>query len=72
MAMGSGAPVSTAVARWCWTRTGSLPPVLGEGRRAIANVERVANLFLTKTVYAAPLALIVGVARVPFPFLPGT
>src|SRR4029453_8340191 len=34
------------------------------------NVERVANLFLTKTVYATLLALAVGVAQLPFPFLP--
>ena len=47
-----------------------LPPVLAEGRRVIANVERVANLFVTKTVYATLLALVVGVAGVPFPFLP--
>jgi cation-transporting P-type ATPase E len=72
VAMGTGAQVSRAVAPVVLLDSdfGSLPPVLGEGRRVIANVERVANLFLTKTVYAALLALIVGVARVPFPFLP--
>jgi len=36
----------------------------------IANVERVANLFVTKTMYAMLLALAVGAARLPFPFLP--
>jgi cation-transporting P-type ATPase E len=72
VAMGSGAPVSRSVAPVVLLDSdfGSLPPVLGEGRRVIANVERVANLFLTKTVYATLLALIVGVAGVPFPFLP--
>ena len=72
VAMGTGAPVSRSVAPVVLLDSdfGSLPPVLGEGRRVIANVERVANLFLTKTVYATLLALIVGVARVPFPFLP--
>ena len=49
-----------------------LPPVLAEGRRVIANVEQVANLFVTKTVLHALLALSVGVLHVPFPFLPGT
>jgi len=48
----------------------SLPAVVAEGRRVIANVERVANLFVTKTVYATLLAIAVGVARLPFPFLP--
>jgi cation-transporting ATPase E len=72
VAMGTGAPVSRAVAPVVLLDSdfGSLPPVLGEGRRVIANVERVANLFVTKTVYATLLALAVGVARVPFPFLP--
>jgi cation-transporting ATPase E len=48
----------------------ALPHVLSEGRRVIANVERVANLFVSKTVYAFLLAVAVGVARLPFPFLP--
>jgi magnesium-transporting ATPase (P-type) len=46
----------------------SLPGVVAEGRRVIANVERVAKLFLTKTMYALVLAVATGVARVPFPF----
>jgi cation-transporting ATPase E len=46
------------------------PSVVSEGRRVIANVERVANLFLTKTFYALFLALVVGVASLPFPFIP--
>ena len=36
----------------------------------IANIERVANLFVTKTVYAAILAVIVGISAIPFPLLP--
>jgi cation-transporting ATPase E len=48
----------------------TLPNVVAEGRRVIANIERVANLFLTKTVYATLLAIAIGVAQLPFPFLP--
>jgi cation-transporting P-type ATPase E len=72
VAMGSGSPASRAVAPVVLLDSAfaSLPQVLAEGRRVIANVERVANLFLTKTVYATLLALAVGVARLPFPFLP--
>jgi cation-transporting ATPase E len=44
--------------------------MLGEGRRVIANIERVAGLFVTKTVYAAILAVAVGVAGVAYPFYP--
>jgi len=36
--------------------------VVGEGRRVIGNIERVSNLFLTKTVYSVLLALLVGLA----------
>jgi cation-transporting ATPase E len=72
VAMGSGAAVSRSVAPVVLLDSdfGGLPPVLAEGRRVIANVERVANLFVTKTVYATLLALSVGVLHVPFPFLP--
>jgi cation-transporting P-type ATPase E len=72
VAMGSGSPASRSVAPVVLMDSSfaSLPSVLAEGRRVIANVERVANLFLTKTVYATILALSVGVARIPFPFLP--
>jgi cation-transporting ATPase E len=38
-----------------------LPYVVGEGRRVIGNIERVANLFLTKTVYSVLLAVLVGI-----------
>ncbi|MDT7793315.1 MAG: cation-transporting P-type ATPase, partial [Mycobacterium sp.] len=36
--------------------------VVGEGRRVIGNIERVSNLFLTKTVYSVLLAVLVGLA----------
>jgi magnesium-transporting ATPase (P-type) len=36
----------------------------------IANIERVAKVFVTKTVYATVLALAVGLAGLAFPFLP--
>jgi cation-transporting ATPase E len=35
-----------------------------------ANIERVANLFVTKTVWATLLAVAVGLAFWPYPFLP--
>src|SRR6185312_11859486 len=34
------------------------------------NVERVANLFLTKTLYALILAIAIAAAVKPYPFLP--
>ncbi len=72
IAMGSGSAASRSAAQLVLLdgTFASLPPVVGEGRRVIANVERVANLFLTKTVYSMLLALAVGVVGLPFPFLP--
>ena len=72
VAMGSGSPASRAVAPVVLLDSSfaSLPSVLSEGRKVIANVERVANLFLTKTVYATILAVTVGVVGMTFPFLP--
>ncbi|MGH3233939.1 MAG: HAD-IC family P-type ATPase [Streptosporangiaceae bacterium] len=72
IAIGSGAPATRAVAELVLLdgRFGTLPGVVAEGRRVTANIERVANLFITKTVWAALLAVAVGVALLPYPFLP--
>jgi cation-transporting ATPase E len=72
MAMGSGSSASRAVAQLVLLDNAFdvVPGVVGEGRRVIANVERVANLFVTKTVYAVLLAVAIGLATLPFPFLP--
>jgi cation-transporting P-type ATPase E len=72
IAMGTGASASRAVAKLVLLDASFdvLPHVVAEGRRVINNVERVANLFLTKTVYSMLLALGTGLAGLPFPFLP--
>jgi len=72
IAMGSGAPSTRAVAQLVLLdgRFSTLPGVVAEGRRVMANMERVANLFITKTVYVALLALVISLARWPFPLLP--
>jgi len=72
VAMGSGAPATKAVAELVLLddRFATLPGVVAEGRRVTANIERVANLFITKTVWATLLAVAAGVALMPYPFLP--
>jgi len=72
IAMGDGAPATRAVAQLVLLdgRFATMPGVVAEGRRVIANIERVANLFVTKTVYAMLLAIAVGFAGWPYPFLP--
>ena len=72
IAMGSGAPATKAVAELVLLdgRFATLPGVVAEGRRVTANIERVASLFITKTVWATLLAVAVGVTLLPYPFLP--
>ncbi|NNC80686.1 MAG: HAD-IC family P-type ATPase [Acidimicrobiales bacterium] len=72
IAMDSATPATKSIAQLVLLdgRFDRLPGVVAEGRRVIANMERVSSLFVTKTVYAALLAFAVGVLRVPFPFLP--
>ncbi len=72
VAMGGGTAAARAIAQLVLldNRFASMPAVMAEGRRVVGNVERVAVLFLTKTVYAMLLILAVGVAGVSFPFLP--
>ena len=72
VAMGNGAPATRAVAQIVLLdgRFSVMPHVVAEGRRVIANIERVASLFLIKNVYSAVLAVVVAVVAVPYPFLP--
>ncbi len=72
IAMGSGSAATRAVADLVLTDDSfsTLPVVVNEGRKVINNVERVANLFVTKAVYAVLLTLCIGALGSPFPFLP--
>ena len=72
VAMGAGSEATRAVAQIVLLDNSfaTLPLVVAEGRRVIGNIERVANLFLVKTVYSVLLALLVIITRVPYPFLP--
>ncbi len=72
IAMNSGAAATKAVARLVLLdgKFSHLPKVVDEGRQVIANIERVSMLFLSKTVYAVGLAIVLGVLVLPFPFLP--
>lgn len=71
IAMGSGTSAARAVSQLILTdsRFGILPLVVGEGRRVVGNVERLAALFLTKSVFVVVMALAIAVASLPFPFL---
>jgi cation-transporting ATPase E len=70
--MGTGTAAAQAVAQLVLvdSRFATLPSVVAEGRRVTANIERVAHLFTTKTVWAALLALAVAAVAAPYPLLP--
>ena len=72
IAMGNGAPATKAVARMVLLsgEFSALPGVVAEGRRVMANTERIASLFLAKTVYASLIAVVVAVTAIGYPFLP--
>ena len=72
IAMGNGAPATKAVARMVLLsgEFSALPGVVAEGRRVMANTERIASLFLAKTVYASLIAVVVAITAIGYPFLP--
>jgi cation-transporting P-type ATPase E len=72
VAMGSGAQVTKGVADIVLLKDefSRLPQAIGEGRRIARNIHRLGRLYLTKTVYAAALILLVAVPGFAFPFLP--
>ena len=72
VAMGSGAQVTKGVADVVLLEDqfSRLPQAVAEGRRIARNVHRLGRLYLTKTVYAAALILLVAVPGFAFPFLP--
>jgi cation-transporting ATPase E len=72
VAMGSGTQVTKGVADVVLLKDqfSRLPEAVGEGRRIARNIHRLGRLYLTKTVYAATLILLVAVPGFAFPFLP--
>src|SRR5690606_7059542 len=70
IAVDSAAQATKAVARLVLLdgRFERLPGVVAEGRRVIANIERVSMLFLTKTTYALSVGVIFGLLAWAFPF----
>lgn len=72
IAMGNGAPATKAVSRLVLLNNefSVLPGVVSEGRRIIANMERVSSVFLAKTTYVFLLVVAVSAFGWLYPFLP--
>jgi len=82
IAMGSGASATRAVAQLVLldNKFSVMPHVVAEGRRVLGNIERVSDVFLTKTFYSAIISAFIGLTvlftfsangqALDFPFLP--
>lgn len=72
IAMGNGSQATKAIAQIVLvdSKFSVLPGVVAEGRRIIANMERVSSLFLAKTTYAAILVIVTALVGWRYPFLP--
>jgi cation-transporting ATPase E len=72
VAMGSGSQITKGIADIVLIKDefSRLPRAIAEGRRIARNIHRLGRLYLTKTIYAAALILLVSVPGFAFPFLP--
>ncbi len=72
IAMGSGAAITRGVAQLVLLDDDFdvMPSVVAEGRRALANIERVAALFFTKNIYSLVLSVVVSIVGSAYPLLP--
>jgi magnesium-transporting ATPase (P-type) len=72
IAQGSGSEMARSVADVVLVHGdfAALPGMVGEGRKILRNVQRVAKLFVTKSAFAAFRILAVGLSETPYPLLP--
>jgi len=72
IAMGSGSDATRAVAQLVLLNNhwSVLPSVVARGRQVLGNIERVSDVFLTKSIYATIISIATGIFAVAFPFLP--
>ena len=72
IAQGSGAQMARSVADLVLVRDdfAVLPGMVAEGRQILRNIQRVARLFITKSVFTAVVGLAVAIPTGVFPLLP--
>ena len=72
IAQGSGTQMSRSVADLVLVRDDFrvLPGMVAEGRQILRNIQRVARLFITKTVFTAVIGLAIAIPTGTFPLLP--
>jgi cation-transporting P-type ATPase E len=72
IAQGSGTQMARSVADLVLVRNdfGVVPGMVAEGRQILRNIQRVAQLFVTKSVFVAVAGLAVALPTATFPLLP--
>jgi magnesium-transporting ATPase (P-type) len=72
IAQGSGAQMARSVADLVLVRNdfAAVPGMVAEGRQILRNIQRVAQLFVTKSVFVAVAGLVVAIPSATFPLLP--
>jgi magnesium-transporting ATPase (P-type) len=72
IAQGSGAQMARSVSDLVLVRDdfAAVPRMVGEGRQILRNIQRVARLFVTKSVFAAVSGLAVAIPTATYPLLP--
>jgi cation-transporting P-type ATPase E len=72
IAQGSGAQMARSVADLVLVRGdfAVVPEMVAEGRQILRNIQRVAQLFVTKSVFAAVAGLAVAIPTATYPLLP--
>ncbi len=72
IAQGSGVQMARSVADLVLVRSdfAVVPVMVAEGRQILRNIQRVAQLFVTKSVFTAVVGLAVAVPTATFPLLP--
>ena len=72
IAQGSGTQMARSVSDLVLVsgEFGEVPPMVGEGRQILRNIQRVARLFVSKAIFTAFLVLVVAIPSGVFPMLP--
>jgi magnesium-transporting ATPase (P-type) len=72
IAQGTGAQIAKSVADLVLVRGefSAVPAMVREGRQILRNLQRVAKLFVTKSVFAVVLILSLGLTPIAYPLLP--
>jgi cation-transporting P-type ATPase E len=72
IAQGSGTQMARSVSDLVLVRDdfGVMPGMVAEGRQILRNIQRVARLFITKTVFTALVGLAIAIPTGTFPLLP--